>query len=224
MDCANILFIDRETLTVKYSVSSTSEQLAFLNPERSVSGNKTSFLFLDANDTIYDISSRIGNKLPLYHVNFGKNQQTYKQHFIDNYSNFDLDIFTDAFINNGLKSVVAFFNNGKYLAINYIENDDSDVKYHGYGLKFRNQTVFYDQKKNEAYNTKNINFDVFNKIKNKKMWFVGCIDDYFAAILNEPFTTDEINEIVKSQYLPAKTKQAILDMNEDSNPIIFLFR
>jgi len=47
---------------------------------------------------------------------------------------------------------------------------------------------------------------------------------YFYAVLNSPFSEEEKREIVKSKYLPEESKQALLNMNEDSNPIIMMFK
>jgi len=67
-------------------------------------------------------------------------------------------------------------------------------------------------------------FDVFNSVKNDKIAIIGSYEGYFYALLNEPFTSDEIQKMVKSNYLPEDTKQALLKLNDDSNPPIFIFR
>jgi hypothetical protein len=39
-----------------------------------------------------------------------------------------------------------------------------------------------------------------------------------------PFSEEEIKEIVKSKFLSEESKQAFLNMNDESNPVILMFK
>jgi hypothetical protein len=69
-----------------------------------------------------------------------------------------------------------------------------------------------------------VNFDIFNSAIIKRLTLLGCFDGYFYAIINSLLSEKEIQTILKSDYLSEDTKNALLNMTEESNPIIMTFK
>jgi hypothetical protein len=218
-DYKEIIFMDRKNLNLKYSIDCTDIFTAGSVPGLCFSMANDTFLFYGGNDTIYDISTELGKKTPMYSVDFGKQQREHKRSLIGKTHDEILDLQTEAFQNKRIRSARRLTGNDKFLAINYDENESVKKEY---DLCF--QTVFFDRTAKKSYNTTNMNFDIFNSIKNNKMEVVGCADGYFYAVQRTPFSMEEIEDILKSKYLPEESKQALQKMNDDSNPIILVFK
>jgi hypothetical protein len=218
-DCDDIVFLDRQDLALKKSASYTSSINAFYALGLSICGTSDAFFFYGGNDTIYDISTELGRKIPVYFVDFGKKQQRFKQNLMEKEHEEALELHIKAFANKEIRTVNKFLSNEKYFVVNYSENKTAGIK--------RNliyNTVFYDRATKKSYNTSNMNFDIFNSVKNDKMSITGCADGYFYAVLLAPFSEEEIKEIVKSKFLSEENKQAFLNMNDDSNSVILMFK
>ena len=218
-NCNDIIFFDKENLEVIKSFNYVDKFTAAHTPAQSLCKTSGSLLFCGGNDTIYTVSIETDTPLPAYFVDFGSQKQIYFKSIIDKTHNEILALHRNAFQGKTTRIVNHIFSNDIYLAINYSENKQVDTKY-----DLRYQTVFYDKETNKTYNTNNINFDIFNFVKNDRMEIIGCYDGYFYSLLNSPFTKEEINEIVKSKFLSDETKQSFLNMNEESNPVIFIFK
>ncbi|GHT61492.1 hypothetical protein AGMMS50239_12510 [Bacteroidia bacterium] len=224
MTCTNIAFLDRNTLVPKHSIKPTSPSLSDFVPALSISGNENAFFYYDGNDTIYNISSDIGNKKPAYFADFGKKQQKFKQKLRMNNNEEFMNLFVKAFNNKEIRPTRSFLYNGKQIAINYSEYNSDNQQHTGPGLNFRNQIVFYDTHTKKSHNTTHINFDIFNSVNIKKLTMVGCFDGYFYAIINSLLSEKEIQTMLQSDYLSKDAKKMLLNMSEESNPIIMTFK
>jgi len=216
-ECADIIFIDRTTLSIKSSVESTSSEIAFFNPQQSIACDNERFWFYDANDTIYDIASQIGRKEPFRYVNFGKN----KNNIFANGSRFTKDP-ENILIDKLLRVVISFHFNGQYFAINYCEYDNNNKSKSE--IPYRMSSVFYDPATNTSFNSNNIEFDIFKNVNFKRIWISGCRNGYFYAVINDIYKQENIERMIKSKFLPESTKNELRNMNEESNPVILLFK
>jgi hypothetical protein len=218
-DCQNILFMNKHDLSVVKSFDCTNIYTAENDPRLALCKAENTFLFYSGNDTIYDISLENDSKIPVYYVNFGEKQRAHHRREEGKPREEHFNIFKNAFANKEIKVVYRLFNNQKYLAVNYGENEIVSES-----VKLNFNTVFYNIENGKSYNTENINFDIFNSVKNKRMEIVGCADGYFYAVLNSPFSEDDIEEIAKSKFLSEQDKQAFLSRTEDANPVILVFK
>jgi hypothetical protein len=218
-NCEEIVFLDRQSLALKEFISCTDQFTAEVIPRLSLCKANDTFFFYDGNDVISDISTESGYKSPVYFVDFGSQQRELKEKFAGKTHEEILTLHQKTFQNKTLRTTIRFLCNEKYFAINYSEN--KSVK-NSYDVRY--QTVFYDLETKKSYNTSNMNFDIFNSVQNDRMEIVGCAEGYFYAVLNSPFSEEEKREIVKSKYLPEESKQALLNMDEESNPIIMMFK
>ena len=217
--CSDILFFDKQNLEVIKSFDCVDRFTATHTPLQSFYKTSDYLLFYGGNDTIYTISVETEAPSPAYFVDFGTQQKSYKKSLKGKTHNEILELSRKLFQSKEIRAVNHIFSNDKYLSINYSENKNVEPKY-----DLRYQTVFYDKKTNKTYNTTNIYFDIFNGVKNNRMEIIGCCEGYFYSLLNHPFTEDEIKEIEKSKFLSDETKKSLLKMDEESNPIIFLFK
>ena len=218
-NCNDIIFFDKEGLDVIKSFNCVDKYANENTPSQSFCKTSDSFLFYGGNDTIYTISIEADNPLPAYFVDFGSQQQQYFKNIVGKTHEEILALSRKMFTNKEKRSVRHIFSNDKYLAVHYRENKNIDTKY-----DLCSQTLFYDKEKKKTYNTNNMEFDIFNFVKNDKMEIIGCFDGYFYSILNSPFTRDEINKIAKSKFLSEEDKHSFLNLDEDSNPVIFIFK
>jgi len=218
-NCNDIIFLDRQNLDVIKSFNYVDKFTGEHTPSQSLCKTSNSLLYYGGNDTIYTLSIENNANLTTYFVDFGFQKQKYFKSITDKSHDEILTLARNSFQNKTRRTVNHLFSNNKYLAINYSENKIVDTK-----NNLCYQTVFYDKETNNSYNTNNINFDIFNFVKNERMEIIGCSDGFFYAILNCPFTKDEIAKIIESTFLSDETRQSFLKMDEESNPIIFVFK
>jgi hypothetical protein len=223
--CKDIIFLDRKDLQIRSSIKSTTGLLADAVPELPISRNNGAFLYYGGDDIIQDISSNIGSKKPVYFMDFGEKQKKFKNRFSPQNNDESLQLFMDAFTNEGIKYVRSFMDNGTYLAINYFEDDSDNRQQRRRGeIIFRYQTLFYDPRTKKTYNTSHIHWDIFNSVTVSKMSLSGCFDGYFYAVIHDLFSAEDIRTMIKSRYLSEEEKQALLDMDDMSNPVILVFK
>jgi hypothetical protein len=223
-ECIHIAFIDRLTLDLKQSIKSTSPFLSDFVPPLSISKDKNTFFYYDGNDTIYDISSNMDTKTSVYFADFGEKQQNFKRKLQKNKEKEVLPLLAKAFKDKEVYYTRSFLYNEKYIVINYFEFDSDNQQQVVSGISFRNQTVFYDRQTKKSYNTTHINFDVFNSVTPKKLTLHGSFDGYFYAVIYDSLSDDEKHTMAKSNFLPEETKNALLNMDDISNPIIMVFK
>jgi hypothetical protein len=221
---SEVVFLDKSTLQVKHQVEPVTPFLEDFTPALPVSRDKDIFYYYCCNDVIYDISSDIEHKIPAYYVDFGEKQKEFKSNFLpDNQDEF-LSLFSTAYMKNEVTFTRSLFYNGKHMAISYYEFDpDVEIKPQA-GISTRYPTVFYDISTRKSYNSKQIDFDIFNSLTVKKMSVLGCFDGYFYAVINDFFDDKEIQTMAKSKYLPEDTKKSLRDFNDESNRIIIVFK
>jgi hypothetical protein len=222
--CPDIIFSDRETLQTKQSIKSDPLFTEF-TPSLPIDRDENTVFYYSRNDTVYDISSHIGQLVPICTVDMGKKHRKFKSSFSAAKNQEEtVQLFLKAFQEQKIKLIRGFFCNKQYFAVNYLEFNP-DVE-HGTlpGVSFFNHTVFYDRETKKSYKTNYINFDVINSLKIQKMPLQGSSDGYFYAVINEYFEKETLEAIAKSPYLPEDTKKAILDMDEMSNPLILVFK
>jgi hypothetical protein len=223
-EISEVVFLDKSTLEVKHPVEPTTPFLKNFTPDLSISRTKDVFYYYSGNDTIYDISSDIGNKTAVYYVDFGKKEKECKINYSLTNERLTQSV-VQAFINGEVRPVIGFFHDGKHIAINYAEFDKEDhQKQYGGGIGHNFPTVFYDISTRKSYNTKQIDFDIFNSVPIKKMSVLGCFDGYFYAVINDFFEDDELKKIAKNKYFPEDTKKSLRDFNDESNRIIIVFK
>ena len=216
-ECAEILFIDRDSLQVKQFAKSTYPILSFLVPSLSISNSRGVFYYCDGNDIVYDITSGNGEKKTAYVLDFGEKQRSFKKNFPQTETENALSLLRDGNLNKEVCNIFSFLDNGKFFAINYFEYvyDNSSAR----GFDYILHTTFYNRDTKKSYKTTNINCDIFNSVN-----MGGSSDGYFYAVLNELFSRDEVKKIVESKYLDEETKKALLNMDVESNPIILKFK
>ncbi|MDR2425470.1 MAG: 6-bladed beta-propeller [Prevotellaceae bacterium] len=223
-----ICYIDRATLQVKRSAPIGHPILHEFTPSISISNSQGTFYYYDGSDVIYDISSVEGEKKPVYAVDYGEKHSAFKKNLTKTKNNDE--IIFQGFAKGEISPTAHFLDNGKFFAFNYLEYDS---EYNRKNPPSKDDlpatishTTFYDKKTKKSYNTAHINFDIFNgvNIDKKKMAILGCADGYFYAVIQDLFSSDEIKQIIKSKYLDETTKQSLLKMDDDSNPIILKFK
>ena len=90
--------------------------------------------------------------------------------------------------------------------------------------RYRYQTLFYDKQTKKTYNTKNINYDIFNSVKIHKLSILGCYNGFFYAVIYDLLNEEELKNIAKSEYLSDDAKKMLLTMDDMSNSIIIKFK
>jgi hypothetical protein len=218
----DIVFLDRFTLQVKQSLAFTDPLLANFVPALPITSDQGIFYYYSGNDIIYDISSDIGSKIPVYTVDFGRKQRKFKSTFSADNNDEYIHLFTNAFQKKEVRFTRGFFYNKKYIVINYVEFDSDSQQQVGAISLY--QTVFYDKHTKKSYNTNHINFDIFNSVAIRKMTVLGYFDGYFYAVINDSFSRENINKMAKSKYLSEEDKKKLLKMDDMSNPIIMVFK
>ena len=221
-NCGDIVFLDRKSLQVKNVMYPINNDIPSLHFGMSISFNQGIFFQYAVNDTIYRLSSTTQNKQAEYFVNFGKKQQNFKNSLYKQAESVKTKQITDAVLEDILRLPNGFFSNKEYHAITYLAYDSKGMTMER-GPQF--QTVFYNKETKKSYNTQFINYDIFAGINNSKTILLGsCSENYFYAVINSPFSKEEIKKIVTSKHISEESKQALLNMEEDSNPIIMMFR
>jgi len=218
-NCTDIIFFNKHNLDVFMSFNCVDKYTDIHTPKQSLCNTSESLLFYGGNDIIYIFSEEQNAMIPAYFVDFGSKQKSYKKNIVGKTYNEIMDMHRQSFMNKEIRIVDHFFANDKFFAINYSENKNVDKKY---DLCYK--TVFFDKETKQIFNTNNIYFDIFNFVKNEGMEIIGCYDGFFYSLLNTPFTKDEIKEIVKSEFLSDDIKLSFLKLNEESNPVIFIFK
>jgi hypothetical protein len=215
--CAEIVYFNKKDMTVNNQIPCTNRYISTRIPSISLFSLNGKTMFYGGNDTIYELT--LEEKIPVYEVNFGAHQKEYVKKCYGTGHEDVLRMHREGFQRNELRTASKILCNGKYVSISYHEHKNSPK-----GNAYKFNTLFLDTRNNRQYNTSTMTFDVFNSVKNDKIAIIGSDEGYFYALLNEPFTSDEIQKMVKSNYLPEDTKQALLKLNDDSNPPIFIFR
>jgi hypothetical protein len=193
-------------------------------PVLPVAKDRNTVLYYSRNDTVYDISSDIGRKIPLCHAYMGKDAEKIKNMLALKNGEEAARISFEAFREGKMKFIRGFFCNAQYFAVDYMEFNPDNKQQNLPGTGFYNRNVFYDRKTKKSYTTKHINFDIFNSVKISKINLIGCFDDYFYAIVNTMFSAEDIQKIIKSNYLDDTVKDALLNMDDMSNPVIMVFK
>jgi hypothetical protein len=219
----DIILSDRNTFQVKYSLESDKGNNDFV-PDLPIAKDRDTVLYYSRNDTIYDISSNIGRRIPICYVDMGKEAKKIKNTLALKNDEESNKLFYEAFKDQKIKLIRGFLGNVQYFALTYMEFNLDNKQQNLPGISIYNRNLFYDRKTQKSYNTGYINFDIFNSLKIQKINLIGCFDGYFYAVINDIFTKDEIQTIVKSKYLNDATKDALLNMNDMSNPIIIIFK
>ncbi|MDR0560734.1 MAG: 6-bladed beta-propeller [Prevotellaceae bacterium] len=224
----DVIFLDRTTMQIKYGIKSDSLYAEF-TPSLPIDGDGNTIFFYSRNDIIYDISSDISKKLPVCVVDMGEKYRKFKNSEPKEVSGeSESSKIVQALIEHKFNIIRSFLCNKQYFAVSYIEFypevHPSDI-YKQNGLDFFNYNVFYDRHTKKSYNTKYMNFDILNSFNPQKMSMLGSSDDgYFYAVINEYLDREQLSAIAKSPYLKKEIKQAILSMDELSNPLILMFK
>jgi hypothetical protein len=217
---SEVVFLDKSTLEVKHAVEPTTPYFRDFTPNLPISHYNDDFYYYSSNDIIYDISSDIGNKIAVYDVDLGEKEKEFKINYALTNDELTPSI-VQAMVDGEVRPVFRFLHNGKHIAINYGEFDKNQKQF---GLGNNYQTAFYDIFTKKSYNTKYINFDILNSVKIKQLTILGSNNGYFYAVINDFFEDDQLQKMAKSKYLPEDTKKALLNINDDSNSIIMVFK
>lgn len=178
--------------------------------------NGTAYYYC-GNDTIYDISSQLGKIKPVFYFDFGRKQKEFKSKFAQFADEDKMSLLLKEFKENGLRMTVYYIANDDFFTFCYIESSpESDL------ATFNN--VFYDIKSKKAYNSKNIDFDIFNINTRLDIYLLGCFDGYFYAVIKNKFSNEEINAIKKCWFLNETTRNRLMQFDDMSNSLILKFR
>lgn len=222
-DCSELLFIDKMSLNVTSSIVNNNIPLTFFTPDMPLSVENDAALYYHANDTIYDVSSNIGEKIPLYDVDFGKEQLLFKNSFTERDNEKAVQSFMTAFNSGKMRMPLKFAHNSHFIAISYAETDNA-IKHKKGEVDALFRTVFYDRNMKKSYNSKNLIFDIFNSVDIPELKLLTCINGFFYATIDPILDKEDVEKIIQSKYLSEKTKQVFLKANETSNPFILIFK
>lgn len=216
--CHDILFLDRRSRQIKYSIKSDPLHEDF-TPSLPISRDKNMvFYYYSRNDTIYDISSHLGQRIPVCFADFGKEHQEFKQNLLRYQEKEVMTLFVKAFEDQKVRLIRDFLSNENYFAICYLESNPKSSP----GVMYYNS--FFDRQTKKSYNSKYIYFDVLNLKKALSISLLGCFDGFFYAVINSKFSNEELKIMASSTYLHKETKISLLRMDDSSNSIILRFK
>jgi hypothetical protein len=220
-DMAIMSVIDRDSFTILDSKSAIypNSVMARVPINHLYSGKNQKGFYFYQSDTIFQLMPDF-SVAPKFSVNYGNKYRNFKENLAKkSYDKEALEFLREKVKQSEAVYIQSFLINEHWFSIHY----STYVK-----EVYSFVTAFYDCKNNKSYNTENINFDILNLQRNRNMHLCGSADGYFYAVLTDPlsksFSEEEMSEIAKSKFLDDNTKQKLLNVNEESNPIILQFR